>query len=174
MELLIIRHAAAEDRETFLSTGAPDEDRPLTPRGRRRMRSAARGLVTLVPRINLLATSPWLRARDTAEIISRAYRPRTPAPVTTDLLIPGEDDDALRRWLAAESGSRVVALVGHEPHLSHLMSWLLTGSASREFACFKKGAVAHLRVDPTDPPGHAMLNWFLTPRQLRGLDAGQR
>ena len=171
MELLLIRHAAAEDRETFAATGAPDEDRPLTGRGRRRMRSAARGLVSLVPRIDLLATSPWARARETAEILARAYRPRAPSPVATDLLIPGADDDALRRWIAAESTPGVVALVGHEPHLSHFMGWLLTGSASGEITCFKKGAVAHLRVDPSHPPGHATLTWFLTPRHLRSLDA---
>lgn len=173
MDLLIIRHAAAEDRDAFAATGAPDEDRPLTNRGRRRMRSAARGLATLVPRIDLLATSPWLRARETAEIISRAYRPRTSAPVVTDRLVPGTDHDALRRWLADESGPRVVALVGHEPHLSHFMGWLLTGSASRELTSFKKGAVAHLWVDPTIPPGSATLTWFLTPRQLRALDTGR-
>ncbi len=170
MDLLIIRHAVAEDRDTFAATGAPDEDRPLTDRGRRRMRAAARGLVTLVPRIDFLATSPWLRARETAEIIGRACRPRISTPVVTDLLVPGADYDALRRWIAAEPGSSVVALVGHEPHVGHFLGWLLTGSASRELLCFKKGAVANLQVDPSLPPGHATLSWFLTPRQLRTLD----
>jgi len=170
VELLIIRHAAAEDRDAFAATGAPDEDRPLTDRGRRRMRAAARGLATLVPRIDLLATSPWLRARETAEIIGRACRPRASAPVVTDLLVPGVDYDKLRHWLAAESKLRVVALVGHEPHVSHFLGWLLTGSASRELTSFKKGAVASLRVDPAMPPGQATLAWFLTPRHLRTLD----
>ncbi len=170
MNLLLIRHAAAEDRDAFAATGAPDEDRPLTDRGSRRMRAAARGLVTLVPRIDLLATSPWLRARETAEIVGRACRPRISTPVVTDLLVPGAEYDALRRWLAAEPGAKVVALVGHEPHVSHLLGWVLTGSASRELTCFKKGAVASLQLDPTLPPGHSTLDWFLTPRQLRALD----
>jgi phosphohistidine phosphatase len=56
MHLLVIRHGLAGDREEFAKTGRPDDERPLTPKGRRRMRRNARGLRTLVPGLDLLAT----------------------------------------------------------------------------------------------------------------------
>ncbi|HEX7242015.1 MAG TPA: histidine phosphatase family protein, partial [Longimicrobiaceae bacterium] len=73
MQLLVVRHAIAEDREEFARTGADDSLRPLTPEGRRRMRRAARGLRRLVPRLGLLASSPLTRAAQTAQILAEAY-----------------------------------------------------------------------------------------------------
>ena len=49
MRLLFIRHAIAEDRDEWAKSGRPDAERPLTDRGRERMRRAARGLTRLLP-----------------------------------------------------------------------------------------------------------------------------
>jgi phosphohistidine phosphatase len=59
MQLLIVRHAIAMEREEFAKTGRPDSDRPLTDTGRRRMRKNARGLQRISPHPDLIATSPW-------------------------------------------------------------------------------------------------------------------
>jgi len=67
MQLLLIRHAIAEDRFEFARTGQSDYYRPLTERGRARMARGATGLRTLVPDIDVLATSPLTRAVQTAE-----------------------------------------------------------------------------------------------------------
>ena len=73
MRLLVIRHAVAEERDAFAVTGQPDARRPLTDDGRTKMKAGARGLRGIVPRLNVLATSPLLRAAQTAEIVSREY-----------------------------------------------------------------------------------------------------
>src|SRR5882724_2462532 len=67
VRLLVVRHAIAEDPAVFAATGRSDAERPLTEKGRRRMRRVARGLKKLVPAIDGLATSPLVRAVETAE-----------------------------------------------------------------------------------------------------------
>ncbi len=73
MQLLLIRHAIAEEREDFTKTGKDDRLRPLTDGGRKKMKQAARGLKGLVPRIDLLATSPLTRAAQTGAIVDSVY-----------------------------------------------------------------------------------------------------
>ena len=72
MKLLLVRHAIAEEAETFIATGGTDAQRPLTEIGRKKMRKAANRLRLQLGRIDILACSPLLRARETAEIIARA------------------------------------------------------------------------------------------------------
>ena len=72
MDLLIIRHAIAERREVFAQAGEADSARPLVAKGRKRMKQVVRGLKGLVPTIDVLATSPYLRAAQTAEIVAAA------------------------------------------------------------------------------------------------------
>ena len=74
MYLLVIRHAAAMEKEQFARTGRSDDERPLTPAGKKEMARVARGLRRLVPKLDALAPSPLVRARDTAAIVARAYR----------------------------------------------------------------------------------------------------
>ena len=62
MQLLVIRHAIAVEREDFARTGKDDRLRPLTDEGRKKMKQGAKGLRQLAPRIDLLATSPLTRA----------------------------------------------------------------------------------------------------------------
>ena len=73
MELLVIRHGVAEERETFDATGQDDSLRPLTKEGRWKMERVAKGLRRLLPSVNLIATSPFTRALQTARIVADAY-----------------------------------------------------------------------------------------------------
>jgi phosphohistidine phosphatase len=166
MKLLVIRHAIAEDRDAFAATGLPDAQRPLTDDGRKRMRGAARGLRTLVPRIDVLATSPLVRAAQTAEIVAKAYGGMQARTVPE--LSPERRPDELLGWLRSHQLGDTVAVVGHEPHLGFLAGWLLTGR-NDSFVDFKKGGAVLLQFD--DPPsgGNAVLSWALTPRILRAL-----
>jgi phosphohistidine phosphatase len=68
----VIRHAPAADRAEFAKTGKDDSERPLTDDGKTKMRRAARGLRSLVPKLDLLASSPYVRAHETAEIVADA------------------------------------------------------------------------------------------------------
>ena len=76
MQVLVVRHAIAEQREEFARTGKDDSQRPLTHDGRRKMRRGAVGLRAVVPAIDVLATSPLLRAVQTAEILAAVYNGR--------------------------------------------------------------------------------------------------
>lgn len=166
MELLVIRHAIAEDREQWAHSGRPDAERPLIDRGRRRMRRAARGLARVVPRIDVLAGSPLVRAQQTAEVLARAFG--GVAVETVPQLSPEHPVDDLLPWLRAQEADATVAVVGHDPHLGFLVGWLLTGR-HESFVELRKGAACLLAFDDPPAAGEALLRWALTPRQLRSL-----
>jgi phosphohistidine phosphatase len=166
MELLIIRHAIAEDGA---ETTRSDDERRLTTEGRKKMRLGARGLTRVVPDLAVLASSPLVRARQTADIVARAYGG---LDVTTAAeLAPDGSPNAVAAWLNRRRADGVVALVGHEPALSNLVSWLLSGAA-RPLIEMKKGAACLLAFPGGKAgPGTAVLRWALTPAQLRDLGA---
>jgi phosphohistidine phosphatase len=167
VKLLVIRHAPAGDRVEFARTGRPDDERPLTPEGRRKMRANATGLRAVVPDVALLATSPFTRARETARIVAKAYPDVTPVEVSA--LAHGGDRDAIREWLAnAGVEGQVVAVVGHEPDLGQLIGWLVTGRPDR-VVTLKKGGACLLECDDAIAPGTAEVRWLLPPRLLRQL-----
>lgn len=161
MELCLVRHAIAADR----GPAYPDDAlRPLTGRGRERMREAAPGLTLLfVPEVIL--TSPYTRARDTAEILVDAYGVK--ALQVSGALASG-DSERLFSELAGLDADRVMA-VGHEPHLSGTLSLLLTGDAGRMSAVFKKGSAALLDCNGLPVPGRAALEWLIPPAALRAI-----
>ena len=166
MRLLIVRHAIAETREAFARSGQDDSLRPLTAEGRKRMRRGARGLRTIVPTIDILATSPLVRAVQTAEIVAEAYDGLR--IVRVDELSPEKQFPAFLAWLRTQDASGTIAAVGHEPHLSGLASWLLT-ARSGSFISLKKGSVCLLEFGRDLNAGAAMLLWALAPAQLRAL-----
>jgi phosphohistidine phosphatase len=167
MRLLLVRHAIAEEREDFARTGKDDGLRPLTDEGRKRMKQAARGLRSLVPEIALLATSPLTRAAQTGAILDSVYGGLK--VVEIEELSPDTTPEELLRWLRKQQKKEVVAAVGHEPSLSQILGWLLTGTDRRLFA-FRKGGACLLEFGDEEPAaGTATLLWALTPAQLRTL-----
>lgn len=166
MHLLIIRHAIAEDREEFAATGQDDSARPLTKQGRKRMRVAAIGLREAAPALDVLATSPFVRAVETADIVAAAFH--RPTRHTVDALTPERPPSEFLDWLHTVQGSDVVAAVGHEPHLGRLVSWLVS-ARKQPFLELKKGGACLLDLGSAPSPGTARLLWALTPKQLRGL-----
>jgi phosphohistidine phosphatase len=166
MQLLVIRHAAAGEREDWARTGKSDDLRPLTDEGRREMRDATAGLRKVVKQIAVLATSPLVRAVQTADIVAESYDARR---VTTEVLRPDASFDAFARWAREHrDADGAVAIVGHEPHLSELVSWLLAGSKD-SFLDLKKGAACLLDIDGAPGPRTGTLRWALTPKHLRAL-----
>jgi phosphohistidine phosphatase len=165
MQLLVIRHAIAMDREDFATTGRPDSDRPLTDTGRRRMRKNARGLQRIAPLPDLIATSPWLRAADTARVIAETLGMERME--TIEELTPDHHPRELAAWRNERGEAQTVAVVGHEPHLGEVVTWLLGGQGSN--VEFKKGGACLLRMDGKVEAGGAVLIWHVTPAQLRGL-----
>lgn len=154
MELTLIRHALAED-------GADDSARPLSKKGRRRFAREVQTLDALGLRLDRVLHSPKRRAVETAELLAPLCDGELEL-TSTPLLAkhPG-----VELWELLE-GERL-AVVGHEPHLSALLSWLVTGEASAGARFeLKKGAVAQLEGDPA--PGGMRLCSILPPKVLRG------
>ena len=165
MKVLVIRHAIAEDREVFAETGRDDAMRPLTAEGARKMRRAARGLRQIVPVIDELVASPLTRANETAEIVRREYE--IDRVETADVLRPGTSLDEGVSWLAQRTGD-VVAIVGHEPHLSRLTTYLISG-VDRSGIQLKKGGASLISFEDTPARGAGCLNWSVPPGLLRDL-----
>lgn len=170
MHLLVIRHGPAGDRDEFAKTGKDDSERPLTDEGKAKMRRAARGLHSIVPKIDLLASSPYVRAQETAEIVAEAYDGK--AIETLRALVPGGSRPEILRWLRAAPEDATVAIVGHESDLSELISWLLTGSA-KPWLELKKGGACAIDYDGRPPArsGAGLLAWCLTRSQLENLNS---
>lgn len=161
MKLTVIRHAIAVPSGT---EGVADDERPLTPKGRRRFEKVARGLAAICGGPDVLLTSPLPRAVETAEIAAEAWG--KVAPTSEPALAQGSVDQILA-VLAQYPPDQHVAIVGHEPTLSALLARLLGSTAVERFA-FRKGGVAHLDL-PGSPGEGGRLEWFTRPRILRAL-----
>jgi phosphohistidine phosphatase len=166
MRLLVVRHGIAEDRDAWARTGEDDTLRPLTDEGRRKMRGVARGLARVGPTPDVLASSPLTRAVQTADILDRAYG--GVETMVLEQLTPERHPADLLGWLRMCASESTIAVVGHEPHLSDLLSWLLTGREG-SFIQLKKGGACLLSFQENARAGSAMLRWALTPTQLRRL-----
>ncbi|MDD3516870.1 MAG: histidine phosphatase family protein, partial [Chromatiales bacterium] len=136
LQLILVRHAQAEDAVVFAASGQPDSLRPLLPEGMRRTRQAAKGLVRVLDAVDGVLSSPYTRARQTAEILAKALGKR--AVDETEYLVPESDPWRQVDWLRDNGFTGVVMLVGHEPNLSALASCLLTGDG-RLALDFRKG-----------------------------------
>lgn len=163
MELLVIRHAIAMEREDF--AGGSDDLRPLTDDGRRKMAAGTKGLRELVATLDVLAASPLVRAQQTAAIVAEAYG--GVRIVTTASLRPEGAPSEFLAWLGSQEGE-VVAVVGHEPHLGMLVTWLMTGLADSRVP-LRKGGACLLELSTPLREGDAMLQWALTSSQLRRI-----
>ena len=172
MNLLVIRHAIAEDKEAFAATGRSDDQRPLTEAGRSKMRRAAEGLRATCPRVAVIASSPLVRARETADIVASGFR--VAHVQITEALRPDRPFEELISWVRRrlspndEHENITIAIVGHEPHLSGLVTWLMSGGSESRME-LKKGGACLLRFDREPARGEAILRWALTPSQLRRL-----
>jgi phosphohistidine phosphatase len=168
LTLVLIRHAPALDREEFARTGKDDGERPLSPAGQRKMRAGARGLQKVLPRLDVLASSPLRRAWQTAELVSEVYGGM---PIDKLGAAATGDDEALLATLRATPPGTTLAVVGHEPTQGRWTSWLLAGRGE-PFVAYKKGEACALEFGGQVDPGAARLLWKLRPRTLRVLGAG--
>jgi phosphohistidine phosphatase len=168
LRLVVFRHGPAEARDP---TRWPQDDRrPLTPKGRLQTRKAARGLARNVDAIDLLATSPATRARETAEIL-HAELPSGPAAELWEELTAGRPASGiLERIGEVPRSRRTVVLVGHEPALSELIGLALVGDGVPLVRLTKAGAVL-VEFPSSVRPGAGRLRWALTRKQLMSFRA---
>jgi len=166
MQLLVIRHGIAEDPSTVVATGQDDPGPPLSKEGKKMMKRVAAGLRELVDEIDVIGASPLLRAQQTAKIVGKAYNDLPVA--TVDDLLPESDPPALMNWLQQQSALDVVAIVGHQPNLGLVVTWLMSGVKGSRVA-LTKGGTCLLEFSSSVSPGNGTLQWLLTPSQLRRI-----
>jgi phosphohistidine phosphatase len=159
MRLTLLRHGKGVERDDW---PGPDSERPLTKVGvdhAVRTCLAMRPLVGPVLEAVEIWTSPWLRARHTAELAAATWE----LPLREMSWLAG-GAAAVESWpLAAADGT---VLVGHEPELSRLLCWLcdLGSGDSMEL---RKGGLAVLEGDPH--AGGMQLYCLLPPKVIRRL-----
>jgi phosphohistidine phosphatase len=162
MNLYIIRHAIAVDEGT--SDYESDSERPLTDKGRKKMRQIAKGLRNLGVEFDLILSSPYVRARETAEILADVFKMKKKI-VFSDNLIPMGNPELLITEVNEKYSVDSIALVGHEPHLSTLVGLLVAENAKIDVT-LKKGGVCYLSADDLHHEHRATLEWLLTPGTL--------
>jgi len=165
MNLYLMRHgiAVAADDPTMIH----DSERPLTGKGVRRMRRAARGLDRLDISFDGILTSPALRARQSAEIIAAAIGLESRLEEVSGLA-PESTVELLIAGLARYHDRQQLLMVGHEPLLSKTISSLVCGGHGLEID-LRKGSLCRIEIDALPPSSPAILHWLLTPKQLRLL-----
>ncbi len=164
LDVVLVRHAVAFDRDR--TRWPNDRLRPLTPAGKRKFSKAARGLAAWLPRVECVLASPLVRARETADLLHR--HADWPESVVCEELAPGIATGRVFTRLRKHT-ERTIALVGHEPNLSVLLSVAIAGNDARLPIEFKKGGVACVRFQERVEPGRAILQWLVPPSALRGL-----
>lgn len=167
MELLVIRHGEAMDKEEWAKTDKSDDLRVLTSEGMEEMKEIARGLREQVKKLDVLATSSLVRAVQTAEIVAEAYD----IPVKKiAALSPDAEPKDFEKWCEDFEDVKRIAVVGHEPHLTALVTWLLTGNDD-PIVVLKKGGCCLLEFDSKIKEGDGVLRWLMGPRQLKRIQS---
>ena len=161
MELYLLRHGLAVPRDT--RDYPRDADRPLTPAGIKKTRQIAKGMKKLGLTWDRILSSPYLRTKQTAEIVASIYK-KTPVAIIPALM-PEAKPGALGALLHTKKSKRLL-LVGHEPFLSQFISLLLTGREQAVSLALKKGGLCVLTTKPLRSSSRAELQGLLTPRQL--------
>lgn len=163
MNLYILRHGLAVDAA---AVGLEkDSERPLTPKGERKLWRIAQALEELEISFDWILSSPYVRARRTAEILAEAQHSRKKVELSDHLTPAGSVKKLVELINRREPAPEDVLLVGHEPYLSDLISLLLSGS-SQVAVVMKKAGLCKLCIEQLEPGHCATLEWLLTPKHL--------
>jgi len=165
MDVIVVRHGIAMDRDEAREQAIPDEERPLTPKGRRRMKAAARALAELANGAELLFSSSYLRAVQTSKLVRRAFEDDIGYRETTALL-PHAEPTELARVLSEGPAMPSVLIVGHEPHLGRFVGWSLAGQ-SKELVELDKGGACLIRFEGLPCASGGQMVWLMSGKLLR-------
>jgi len=167
--LYLVRHGIAQDA----SPGMADTDRALTAEGTRKTARIGAGLRRLGVVPDIMLASPLRRAEETASVLASVLAPDRPVEIYPQLA-PGHPAAEVVRGLQGYRRARTLILVGHQPDMGELASFLLTGSTGLAALPFKKGGTAAIRVGALSLHPSGVLEWYLTPRQLRLIGRSRR
>jgi len=162
MDLFILRHGIALEHG---ARGYKEPERPLTPKGERKLWQVAEAMESMKLTFDLIVSSPYTRARQTAELIAEALNLRRQLEFSESLIPGGRVRDLVALIAHYHPTPDSVLLVGHEPYLSELISLLICGETNA-LLTFKKGGLCKLVTDSLKPGRCASLEWLLTPKQM--------
>jgi len=165
--LYILRHGKALDS----APGGVDSERRLTSEGEEQIRKLARRLCQLEVQLDLVMTSPFMRALKTAEIVVDEFGGRKKLEVNEDLAVGGNPEWVVRRLNERHKTAQCVMLVGHEPFLSRLIGVLLAGNTPLPLE-LKKGGLCKLAIERLRFGPCATLQWLLSPGVMLGKGGG--
>jgi phosphohistidine phosphatase len=164
MELYILRHGIAEERRPAL----PDSQRRLTPDGSRKVRRIGKALKGLKVKFDLILSSPYYRAKETAELVAATLNKVKALKLTSALTPDGSPRDLIEELNRNHPRCKCILLVGHEPYLSSLVSLLLSGRSDLSIT-LKKGSLCGLTMQKLHYGRCATLESLLTPKHLRSI-----
>lgn len=161
MQVYILRHGIAEGH----TARRRDSDRALTNEGKKKLASVLKvaGKGGVAP--SLILTSPYVRARQTAEMAAEALNCPKP-PLDIDSLVPPSSPEAVWKDVRDHRTEEALLLAGHEPLLSQVVAYFL-GVPALQFD-FKKGALVAIAIDNFRGDPQGVLQWILTPRTANG------
>jgi phosphohistidine phosphatase len=163
MQLYVVRHGIAIDREDPKCPADPE--RYLTEEGIEKTKRVAAAVAALDASPDLLLSSPYVRAMQTAEIFATALGYAKSRIRRADLLLPGGDPMLFFRELAKDKQTSTLFVFGHAPHLDELIATAL--GSKHHITSLKKAGVALLELKRVSPPNGQLL-WLATPKILRG------
>jgi len=165
MVIYLIRHGEAETLEETVSKD--DSDRNLTIEGKEKLYQFSRAFKAIGVESDLILTSPYKRAYETAAIFSEAME-TSPKIEECGLLKPGEEVQSLINHLNKRKDFNSILIVGHEPYLGNLASTLISGKSSLNIR-FKKGGICKIEINEMPPKGIGELIYLLTPKIIKSL-----
>lgn len=161
MEIYILRHGIAEEGVP----GQPDEDRALTPEGKKKLRGVLRAAQAAGIQPALMMTSSYKRAMQTVELAAEIFKYKGDI-LPTEALEPGSRPTVVWDEIREHKDETSILLAGHEPLFSSLTAHLL--GCSNLQVDFKKGALACVEIYQFGPAPHGILKWMLTAKLAGG------
>ncbi|MGB2590268.1 MAG: phosphohistidine phosphatase SixA [Candidatus Acidiferrum sp.] len=162
MEIYVVRHGIAIDRED--PKCPPDAERYLTEEGIEKTKRVAAGVAAICAAPDLLLSSPYVRAMQTAEIFASALDYPKQKIRRTDLLLPGSEPTLFFRELAKDKQTSTLFVFGHAPQLNDLIATAL--GSKHHITSLKKAGVALIELKRVSPPSGQLL-WLAPPKLLR-------
>ncbi len=170
MNLYLLRHGIAVDPS--VPDFANDAERPLTPKGKRRLLQIAGAMAALKISFDVILSSPYVRAAETAAIVARSLKRRKQLKFTDDLMPGGNPKMLIQLINDLRPRPKNILLVGHEPYLSKLIALLTAGNTNMEID-LKKGSLCKLEAESLRCGRCATLVSLLAPRHM-ALMLGKR
>ena len=164
MLLYLVRHGIAVDRE---DPKCPAEaERYLTEEGIKKTRQVARGVASIIEKPDLLLSSPYVRAMQTALLFAAALKYPKQKIRKSNLLLPGSDVAAFFRELARDKNVESVMCFGHAPHLDEVAAMIL--GSKHDATSMKKAGAACFELRRVASPSGTLV-WLATPKLLKKL-----